>query len=277
MQLVDIHTDALILHHAVDRQLTDQYALHCHTFYEVFYFIAGEVSYLVEGRRYVPEPHSLLLIAPNVFHGVKIESDIPYERISLHFVPDFLAAEHRAVLLSPFHAARETAGIYYTSEGHGGMFAFFEQLMDARLADPSVRTLSLRVRLEALLSQILMRSLSRKGASGDAAASRTITRLLDYLNAHIAEPITLDELSAKFYVSKHHLNKMFKRATGTTVGHYVIHKRVVMAQNLMLQGQSAGAAAAAVGFRDYSAFYRAFKSITGHAPSDPHAPILLRG
>jgi hypothetical protein len=74
MQPVNIRTDSLILHHAVDRHKTDQYGLHWHKFYEVFYFIAGDVSYLVEGKRYVPEPpHSLLLIAPHVFHGAIIE------------------------------------------------------------------------------------------------------------------------------------------------------------------------------------------------------------
>ncbi|MCC3371452.1 AraC family transcriptional regulator [Cohnella sp. REN36] len=272
MQHVHLHTDSLILHHTVDERKTDQYALHCHTFYEVFYFIAGEVSYLVEGTRYALEPHSLLLIAPHVFHGVKIESDIPYERISLHFVPGFLPAENRSVLLSPFHAA----GIYYPDDGSRTMLPYFRQLMNARLADEAIRDLAFRARLEALLSQILTTGYSRKGASDAAFSGKPVSRIIAYLNEHIAEPITLDELSAAFYISKHHLNKVFRRATGTTVGHYLLRKRVVMAQNLMLQGHSASAAAAASGFRDYSSFYRAYKNVLGHAPSFKPNPMLLR-
>jgi transcriptional regulator GlxA family with amidase domain len=68
---------------------------------------------------------------------------------------------------------------------------------------------------------------------------------------------------------------MFRRATGTTVGNYVIHKRVVMAQNLMLQGQTANSAAAAVGFHDYSSFFRSYKKVLGYAPSVKHTPMPL--
>jgi len=275
MESINIHTASLILHHAVDEQKTDQYALHCHNFYEVFYFIGGEVSYLVEGRKYVPEPHSILLIAPHVFHGVKIESDIPYERISLHFVPSFLPPEHQSVLLSPFHVANCSSGIYYTDNSNTIIYPYFKQLMDARFADEAIRELTLRVRLEALLSQILMSNYSLKGVSDISSSTVSVSRIITYLNDHIADSIRLDDLSANFFISKHHLNKMFRRATGTTIGNYVTHKRIVMAQNLMLQGQSANCAATAVGFHDYSSFYRAYKKVLGHAPSDKHTPIPL--
>lgn len=276
MNTINIHTDSLILHHAVDRKKTDQYALHCHNFYEVFYFIAGNVSYLVEGKRYVPKPHSLLLIAPHVFHGVKIESDIPYERISLHFVPGFLHPENRSVLLSPFHAEDSSAAIYYEDNGDQTMYPFFKQLIDARFAGEAIRELSLRVRLEALLSQIWISSYSFKGATETSSSTKSVSRIIAYLNDHITESMKLDDLSAALYISKHHLNKMFRRATGTTVGNYVTHKRVVMAQNLMLQGQTASSAAAAVGFHDYSSFFRAYKKVLGYPPSVKHNAILLK-
>ena len=51
---------------------TDRHDLHCHNFYEIYFFMDGTVDYLVEGRRYTPTPASLLLLSPNVFHGVKI-------------------------------------------------------------------------------------------------------------------------------------------------------------------------------------------------------------
>ncbi|OMF80251.1 helix-turn-helix domain-containing protein [Paenibacillus glucanolyticus] len=276
MNTINIHTDSLILHHAVDRKRTDQYALHCHNFYEVFYFIAGDVSYLVEGTRYVPEPHSLLLIAPHVFHGVRIESDAPYERISLHFVPGFLHPENQTVLLHPFHAGSGSAGIYYKDNGEHVMYPFFKQLIDARFAGEAIRELSLRVRLEALLSQIGMSSYSLNGTPETSPFTKSVSRIITYLNDHITESIKLDDLSAAFYISKHHLNKMFRKATGTTVGNYVTHKRVVMAQNLMLQGQTASSAAAAVGFHDYSSFFRAYKKVLGHPPSVKHNAILLK-
>ncbi|MWV42124.1 helix-turn-helix domain-containing protein [Paenibacillus sp. HJL G12] len=273
---INIHTDAIILHHAVDVQRTDAYALHCHNYYEVFYFIAGDVSYLVEGTRYVPEPHSLLLIAPHVFHGVKIESESPYERISLHFVPALLPPENQSTLLRPFHAEQGMARIYYKDLDGELFYPFFKQLMDARLADETIRNLVLRVRLEALLSQILMFGYSLQPRADASSSARTVSDIIAYLNDHISDSFTLDDLSAAFYISKHHLNKVFRKATGTTVGNYVVHKRVVMAQNLMLQGQTASEAAASVGFGDYSTFFRAYKKVLGYSPSVKQNPMLLK-
>jgi transcriptional regulator GlxA family with amidase domain len=160
--------------------------------------------------------------------------------------------------------------------GNQVMFPFFKQLIDARHADEAIRELSLRVRLEALLSQILISSYSLKGTSESSSSTKSVSKIIAYLNDHITESIKLDDLSAAFYISKHHLNKMFRRATGTTVGNYVIHKRVIMAQNLISQGQTANSAASAVGFHDYSSFFRAYKKVLGYAPSVKQNTMLLK-
>ena len=78
--------------------------------------------------------------------------------------------------------------------------------------------------------------------------------------------MTLDQLSDRFYISKHHLNKVFRRATGTTVFDYLLHKRIVLAQELLIDGLSAQEAAARTGFGDYSSFYRSYRRILGHSP-----------
>ena len=70
----------MMAHHTADCQPTEEYALHCHETFEVYYFISGRVSYLVEGRQYTPLPESMLLLPPNVFHGVRVEGQETYER-----------------------------------------------------------------------------------------------------------------------------------------------------------------------------------------------------
>jgi len=260
-------TESIYFHHGLDRGRTEAYALHCHHFYELYYFIEGDASYLVEGVKYVPEPHSLLLLSPNVFHGVKVESDRPYERFAVHFEPAILPAEERALLLSPFHEAAAPEDIYYTGADRFGLRGYFEQLIACTGMSADMRDLSLRLRFGALLSQLLYMSRTIHRPPGEHRPRQAIERIIGYLNAHIAEEISLDELSARFYVSKHHLNKMFRKATGTTVGNYVIHKRVALARQLMMQGESAGAASLSAGFGHYSSFFRAYRNIYGHAPT----------
>ena len=60
---------------------------------------------------------------------------------------------------------------------------------------------------------------------------------------------------------------MFKKHTGLPVMEYIIRTRVVMAQQLILEGCQASTAATMCGFNDYSAFYRAYTKYIGSKPS----------
>lgn len=244
-----------------------EYSLHCHNFYELYYFINGDVDYLVEGRHYHPTPHSLLLLAPNIFHGVRINSAAPYRRYSFHFHPDCLSAERRGPLLSLFPGP-EDAGrlIYFEHLDEQQVPAFFDALAQCSHEPEDTKNALLPILAEALLSKLLMVCRTDSHYLSAPASSSTVGNILTYLNEHMARHISLDEISQKFYISKHHLNKVFRSATGTTVGDYLLHKRVAHAQMMLLAGHSAADASSASGFSDYSAFFRAYKRITGHSP-----------
>lgn len=274
MQLI---TESLRFHHGLDRHSTNEYAIHCHHLHEVYYFIEGDASYLVEGVKYVPAPHSLLLISPNVFHGVKVESDRPYERFALHFDPVLLPAGDREALLEPFASAAAEGEIYLLDADRFGMRDYFEQLLACHDMPGELRELAIRARLGSLLAQLALMSRAMRRPAGEGRPRQAVERIIGYLNAHIAEEITLDELSARFFISKHHLNKVFREATGTTVGNYVIHKRVVLARQLMMKGESASAAALSAGFGHYSSFFRAYRGIYGHAPTADGTSAQPRG
>ena len=109
-------------------------------------------------------------------------------------------------------------------------------------------------------------SRKRRGAPRPAG-NPTVEEIVRYLNAHLSEPITLDELSARFFISKYYLNTVFKKYTGTTVMNYVIHKRLAAARQSIRQGTPPTDAAQECGFGDYSAFFRAYKKLYAQSPS----------
>jgi len=262
-----ISTDTINFHHTVSNAATDSFALHCHPYFEVYYFVKGRVSYLVEGKRYEPTPHSILLLAPGTFHGVRVESDDDYERYALHFYPSILSESRTRLLLSPFSGENARRDIYFEGADTFWMEHYLQSLMEcANLEDP-LRQELIGIRIEALLSQILR--MDRLGEASDAAVqNRMITQIVSYLNRNLGESITLDSLSEKFFLSKNHLNFVFKQATGTTIKNYLIHKRVTAAHELILQGYPAATASELCGFRDYSAFFKSYKKILGASPTD---------
>ena len=264
----DIHmeTGQVSFSFRVSRQATEKYSLHCHNFYEVYLFLEGDADYLVEGKKYRPTPDSLLLLSPHCFHGVRVNSDSPYRRYSIHFHPSVLSAERRPFLLSAFPSQAGDGEIYFEQADRKGIVSCFEALADCAGRPQPLQSLLLPIYVEALLARIVSMARDISGSAEDAGNDDTVSRILLYLNRHVSEPVTLDLLCERFYISKHHLNKVFRRATGTTVFDYLLRKRVILAQELLAGGMSAQEAAARAGFGDYSSFYRSYRRILGRSP-----------
>ena len=102
-----------------------------------------------------------------------------------------------------------------------------------------------------------------QAASGDSK----VVALLQYLNLHLTEELTIDQLSERFYVSKYHMMRRFRRETGYSIHGYVTEKRLLLAQRLLAQGVSPSEVGAQVGYQDYSTFSRAYKKQFGRGPS----------
>ena len=134
-------TEYMNLSHSFSNAATDEYALHCHTVFEVYYFIGGQVSYLVEGKRYQPTPHSVLLLAPGTFHGVRVESSQLYERYALHFQKDALTDQRQKLLLEPFYGQ----DIYFEEADAFHLEEYFHSMLEC---EPSDQHELLSIRLE---------------------------------------------------------------------------------------------------------------------------------
>lgn len=250
------------------QEKTDKFAVHYHSNYEIYYFVAGDADYLVEGREYHLTPHSLILLSPYVFHGVRVNSTADYIRCSINFSPEELTAERRTFLLSSFpgNKKNEPREIFYEKTEEFGIHACFEHLIHSQIHPEPLQNTCYPVFLEALLAQISLMCQTIRPSSADTSASGTITEIIHYLNDHLTDTITLDSLSSRFFISKYYMNRAFKKATGTTVMDYLIYKRVIMARQLMLNGYTASDAANHSGFGDYSSFYRAYKKVMGCSP-----------
>jgi AraC-like DNA-binding protein len=90
-------------------------------------------------------------------------------------------------------------------------------------------------------------------------AGPVVAEVLHYINEHYPDELSLDLLSAKFFISKYHLSHEFHRLVGTSVYRYIIQKRLVIAKQMLANGVAPRTytAIAAWGLRQ---FLRAFKA-----------------
>ncbi|HZG86874.1 response regulator [Paenibacillus sp.] len=89
-----------------------------------------------------------------------------------------------------------------------------------------------------------------------------------FIDAHFAEPISLETVARRFYVSKEHLSRTFKQTTGVNVSDYIVRRRIEQAKALLADGVAIKHAARAVGYPELAYFHRIFKKETGLTPGE---------
>jgi len=96
-----------------------------------------------------------------------------------------------------------------------------------------------------------------------------IPEVKDYIDKHFLEPITLETIAGKFFVSKEHLSRVFKTTIGENLTEYIIRKRMERARELLLQPHiSIKEAALMTGYTELAYFHRVFKKQFGLTPGE---------
>lgn len=251
--------------------------VHHHDFYEIYFFLGGNVRFRIEGRAYCLEPGDLLLINPQELHQPEISPDSPYERIVLWVDRNYLnsLSSDNVDLAGCFDTGRPNhVNLLRTSKAHR---TGLHQLLERMSREFRSENFGSNLYAQGLLLQLLV-ELNRLSNANSLTLSKQqkpdlIAQVLGYISTHYHESITLESLAAEFFVSKYHLSHEFSRQVGTSVYRYIIFRRLMQAKELMVAGQAPGEVYQKCGFGDYANFYRAFKEEYGISPREFAAGI----
>ena len=241
---------------------------HYHTFHKIIILLAGKAGYAVEGERYELAPGDFVLVGSGSIHRPVVETGDYYERMILYIAPDYLRAL-TAGDCDPsecFRQAQETFQYVYRDEGGSCVRPLFQALAETVRQGGYGAALLAQAQFTELMVEVnrVVRGGHRVGAAG---GDSKVVSLLQYLNLHLADPLTIDELAARFYISKYHMMRKFKEETGYTIHNYIISKRLLLARTKISEGTPILKAAQLSGFSDYTTFSRAYKKQFGIAPS----------
>lgn len=93
--------------------------------------------------------------------------------------------------------------------------------------------------------------------------------ICNYINDHCAEELTLDEVANISGFSKFYFSKLFKQFANVSFYKYVNHKRIAMAETLLLDPKnSITDVALKCGFSSISPFIRMFRLVKGCTPTE---------
>lgn len=247
------------------------FEFHYHNFNKIVIFIDGDVTYLIEGKSYKLKPWDILLINNNDIHKAVITPHKTYERIIMWINLDFLTKyNNNCNLMSCFELASEQ-GFNLLRLKDNWIEIIKKILLDLKDTfknkDLGYETLRIGLLLQFLvyINRLFLKQKNIKELQ-DIKYDESINNILNYINEHLDQNLSINFLSSKFYVSKYYLMHRFKKQTGYTIHSYILQKRLIMSNLLIKEGKSITNACIQSGFGDYSNFIRAFKKMFGVSP-----------
>lgn len=246
---------------------------HEHEFYEVFFFLSGNVSYNIEGRTYLLRPGDILLTDNKDIHRPEIRPGKPYERFVLWINPSYLTQVEKfgSSLTDCFTDA--SAKKYKLIRPDGGLVAYLKSILEKIIENRDSQEFGSSILENIYLVEFMVylnrayfatSDLIRK----DITENEKINEVVAYINDHIAEELTLDKLADACFISKSYLSHQFKTFTGLTLFQFIIKKRLTVARNMIREGATMTEACMQCGFNDYSNFHKAFKKEFGQNPRE---------
>jgi AraC family transcriptional regulator len=106
-----------------------------------------------------------------------------------------------------------------------------------------------------------------KDATSTLVTDERILRATEYIRAHLAGSVALDDVAAHVFLSPGRFRHLFVEQTGMGLRPYVLWRRFILAWDLLAQGESISTAAHRAGFADSAHFTRTSHQMFGFPPS----------
>ena len=252
-------SDTLQIHYTTDPvPEAGIFSRHAHRQYEILYFMGGEARCIIEQHQHTLREGELILIPPRAYHFIKILGPAPYRRTVLNFDrcdvrPEVLNALFREPTVIDSAKSPELAAL----------FARLHRYLE-RFHGEDRRRLA-----ENLLTELVYLLDDCEGDRvRDDYRSDLPEQALRYIEEHLTEIRSAEEISRALFISRSRLYAVFTESFGLPPMGYLNEKRLLAADARIALGEKPARAAAACGFGDYSAFYRAYKKRFGHSPKE---------
>lgn len=244
------------------RWVDQTFPRHAHRRLVIGVNVSGVHSYTYRGRRVTEPPGHVAFINPGEAHTGQLESGTVWDYRGIYVTPNYL---------------RSLAGGRRT--GSRSVPVFREALVDnPGLARDVIRVHALCERQEdplqcEYLFQRMLRRMLERYASIPRMPERpsdnlpAVRRARDFLEANLAQRVSLAELARVAKLNKYHLLRLFEKEVGLPPHAYLLSRRIQESQSLLRQGMACADVAAELGFADQAHFSRRFKRTIGVSPA----------
>lgn len=264
----DLPFERYSFHYAAPRRTVA--TTHWHPEQEILYVKKGAIEVLIGKNTYVIGENQICFVAPNALHSV-ITSMADTDYYALVFSYDLLTLPDshffQSAITEPMRNGRLTfPTVLDGSDPHFPAAAeTLDRMCQCRKTDPSYKLVIFQtlITLYTHLQDVLVPA----GDGEGTADNRAVKTCLDYMHAHYAHKITLEQLAELVHLHPNYLCSLFKTYTGQTAFQQLMRIRLEKAAALLEENRcSVSQAANLCGFESVSFFSRKFKQLMGCTP-----------
>lgn len=245
--------------------------LHSHGFFELAYVRkCREMEYVIGGDQFRLQEGDVLFIPPGVLHGpvLQPENQAGCVRDVIWISQHFLNRLDQMHPNSRFYATGDSR-LFRTA---GTRWAYMGELFQNGITEREKRLFGWESVVVGntmqLLSQLCRALLDQSVLILREEKSELLFRVMDFMENHLAEKLTLESVAQQFDVSKSTIIQMFRKKLDISFYAYLTKRRLTLAKALIARGTPLEQVGKQVGFKEHSAFYRAFKQEFGISPRE---------
>lgn len=241
---------------------TRTFPRHSHEGYGVGVIEQGALGFYYRGENVVAPAGRINTVNPDEVHTGQAAAEGGWSYRMFYFSADVLRQMGEEVFGRPVSLPFFTAGVIEDPDLAGLIRQAHSQLSDPRTARLEKETLWL-----TMVSRLIVRHTYDPPTLGRAGREEaSIRRVIDFLDAHFAQDLSVGALAAVACLSPYHFIRVFARQTGLTPHAWLMQLRARKAKALLDQGLPIADVAAQTGFSDQSHLTKTFKRILGYTP-----------
>ncbi len=232
---------------------------HCHAQYELLFVYAGQVSLESASEEITLEAPFIAIHRPYSFHSLTVLEGSEYARYIFYFSPDSLEEVSGCMPVLTRLCSRNMTLYRIGKEQLQRWLQVFS--LFAACDDPVSQKLMVAYILHNT-GKLQSIYLSRRAGN----VKSYITDVMNYISAHLSEPLTIDRLTEVFFVSRAKLTRDFQQITRSSIYQFILNLRLERSCEMLRSGHAVKDAALACGFSSSSCFIRAFSRHYGIPP-----------